>query len=336
MIKDIPTPEELERSSLDLLNMAWDRACGIIAALKESNVQEWDDDGSARREYHEAAQPSLGNAFVIIQQAQELALKARIAAVSPYLLIAGDPRSWPKGAHRMDASFSEFRTIDASDLIRVHNTVCPNRVHNGFAQLFEQTRRRRNLLVHLGRKQQSDDAQALLVLILRTMRALFPDRLWTAERYQFALRDHRGALGYTDYIEVGLVHEFEMLLGILGAKDLRENYGFDKKARRYICLHCTAEQRSMEGTATPLAQLRPNTPDATTLYCCTCADEYPVVRRRCPNPGCRSDVFSTGEDDTGGCLVCLDEPPRRAVEGKDEASSDEILQMLASPSPERP
>src|SRR6266849_4499472 len=122
MIVDIPTPEELARSSLDLLNMAWDSACEIIAGLENSQVKEWDDDGSAQREYHAASQPSLANALMVIQQAQELGLKARIAAVSPYLLIAGDPRGWPKGSAN-DVSFSEFRTIDASDLIRVHNTV---------------------------------------------------------------------------------------------------------------------------------------------------------------------------------------------------------------------
>jgi hypothetical protein len=47
MIVDIPTPEELARSSLDLLNMAWDSAHEIIAGLENSQVKEWDDDGSA-------------------------------------------------------------------------------------------------------------------------------------------------------------------------------------------------------------------------------------------------------------------------------------------------
>jgi hypothetical protein len=108
------------------------------------------DDGSAQRDYHAASQRSLANALAIIQQAQELGLKSRIAAVSPYLLIAGDPRGWPKNSAG-DLSFSEFRTIDASDLIRVHNTVCSTGVDDRFVQVFEDTRRRRNLIVHLGR-----------------------------------------------------------------------------------------------------------------------------------------------------------------------------------------
>jgi hypothetical protein len=306
MIVDIPTHEELARSSLDLLNMAWDSACEIIAGLENSEVKSWDDDGSAQREYHAASQPSLANALVVIQQAQELGLKARIAVVSPYLLIAGDPRGWPKGSTN-NVSFSEFRTIDASDLIRVHNAVCAVRVDDRFVQVFEDTRRRRNLIVHLGRKRQSEDAKALLLLILRTVKALFPDRRWASERYDFALRDRYTAIGGQDHVEVGHVNQFEMLRGILPAKELRDSFNFEKRARRYICLHCTAEERNMAGESTPLAQLHPNTPEATSLYCCTCGSEYPVTRMRCPH--CKSDVFSVEDNGVGVCLTCLEDAP---------------------------
>jgi hypothetical protein len=214
MIVDIPPPEELARSSIDLLNMAWDSACAIIAGLENSEVKEWDDDGSAQRDYHAASQRSLANALAIIQQAQELGLKSRIAAVSPYLLIAGDPRGWPKNSAG-DLSFSEFRTIDASDLIRVHNIVCSTGVDDRFVQVFEDTRRRRNLFVHLGRHKQSQDAKAILILILRTMKALFPDRRWPSELYDFARRDRYTTIGGEDYVEMGLVNQFEMLRRIL-------------------------------------------------------------------------------------------------------------------------
>src|SRR5262245_27632570 len=128
MITDIPTAEELARSSLDLLNMAWTSVCAVLSTLEESGVKEWDHDGRARREYHAASQPSLGNALAVVQQAQELGMKSRIAAVSPFLLISGEPRGWPKGSHRHDTSFAEFRTVDAADLIRMHDTVCSTRI----------------------------------------------------------------------------------------------------------------------------------------------------------------------------------------------------------------
>jgi hypothetical protein len=303
MVVDIPTPGELASSSIDLLNMAWDSAFAIIAGLESSEVKKWDDDGSAQRDYHAASQRSLANALAITQQAQELGLKSRITAVSPYLLIAGDPRGWPKSSAG-DLSFSEFRTIDASDLIRVHNTVCSAGVDDRFVQAFEDTRRRRNLFVHLGRHQQSQDAKAILILILRTMKALFPDRRWPSELYDFARRDRYTTIGGEDYVEMGLVNQFEMLRRILPAKELKESFNFDKRARRYICQHCTAEERHMSGTSIPLAQLRPNRPEATTLYCCTCDREYPVARRRCPK--CKSDVYSIEDNGGGVCLTCFD------------------------------
>jgi hypothetical protein len=150
--------------------------------------------------------------------------------VSPFLLIAGDPREWPKNPNG-DVSFSEFRTVDAFELIRVHNTVCATRVDDRFVQSFDEVRRRRNLFVHLGRHQQSQDAKAILVLILGSMRALFPDRRWPAERRDFAHRGRYTAIIGPDYVEAGLVTQFEMLRRVLPAKELRESFGFDKRAR---------------------------------------------------------------------------------------------------------
>jgi hypothetical protein len=91
-------------------------------------------------------------------------------------------------------------------------------VDDHFVQLFESARRRRNLFIHLGRKQQTEEAKALLILILRTLKALFLDRRWPAERYEFALRDRHTALYGHDFVEGGLVNQFDMLRKILPAK----------------------------------------------------------------------------------------------------------------------
>lgn len=301
MIVDIPTSEELARSSTDLLNLAWDIGLEIVSTLKNSDVEDWDDDGTARQDYHSASQASLGNALAIIQQAQELGLKARIAKVSPYLLIAGDPRGWPKGCQKNDIGFGDFRTIDASDLLRVHDTVCTERAGDDFVKLFEETRRRRNLFVHLGRQRQHDDAVNILRLVLQTVRALFPDRRWAHYRYDFSQRTGVVAVYGSDYVEANLVGEFKTIVDLLSADELREHFSFDAQAQRYICVNCTAEERSMSGEAPPFAQLRPNTPEASVLYCCVCDREYPIVRKRCTLSGCTSDVFA----DDGTCLICL-------------------------------
>jgi len=50
-------------------------------------------------------------------------LKAKLVAISPFLLIAGNPSEWPKVLDETGVSFSDFRAIDAQDLIKVYNTV---------------------------------------------------------------------------------------------------------------------------------------------------------------------------------------------------------------------
>ena len=136
MITDIPTPQEFERSSLNFMHLAWSIASSLLDELDCADLPSWDDDGSAGSAYLTEAQPELGNALALVLQAQEMSLKGRIAAISPYLIIARDPRDWPKRCETNDVSFAEFRSADAADLIRIHDTVSPARMPREFADLF--------------------------------------------------------------------------------------------------------------------------------------------------------------------------------------------------------
>jgi hypothetical protein len=60
----------------------------------------------------------LNNAISLLQQSLEIFLKAKIAEVSPFLLIAGDPQSWPSPNKLGQVEFSDFRTLDAAHLCR--------------------------------------------------------------------------------------------------------------------------------------------------------------------------------------------------------------------------
>ena len=79
----------------------WETALSSFRKLEPAEIGAWDTDGTARADYEDACFPVLRHASVWVHQAQELGLKARIACVSPYLLIAGDPRG--RGPARKDA-----------------------------------------------------------------------------------------------------------------------------------------------------------------------------------------------------------------------------------------
>ena len=99
-------------------------------------------------EYWASAQKPLSVALALVQQGTELLLKSRIIEVSPFLIFKGDPSLWPSGCDKQEISFSEFKTIDAQDLIRVHDTVVTSRLTEEFKNRYENLRRKRNTIMH--------------------------------------------------------------------------------------------------------------------------------------------------------------------------------------------
>jgi hypothetical protein len=300
MITDLPTANDLNGSVFALLNMAWETALGVFGLLERSELENWDDDGSVRAEFHASRQPALRHALVMVHQAQELGLKARIADVSPYLLLAGEPRLWPARCDRRPTSFEEFRTIDAADLVRVHDMVCTAPLESNFARLFEEGRRARNKIVHLGGHRMISDARDILLLILQTASALFPDRRWAAIRMDYELSDGYAITGAQD-VEMGLLADFALLQNVLPPRYIRRYFGFDRKRRAYICLSCSSEELDWQD-GSRFAQLVEGTEDQ--LFCAVCATIYPVLREACGIKGCRCDVLASDNYRWGTCLHC--------------------------------
>lgn len=101
-------------------------------------------------------------------------MKSRIAEVSPYLLIGRDPKDWPKGVGVRAVPFSEFRTIDAADLLKVHNTFCQPSLDEGFRVFWEGVRRERNRITH-SVTPRSFDPKSLVTTLLTAAEALLSD-----------------------------------------------------------------------------------------------------------------------------------------------------------------
>ena len=130
MIVGVPDHLVLKETAIGWMNLAWDTAIDeartfqdvefVTMVLRKSRA----DVANTAIAKHWREQLLLNNAFSLLQQSLEIALKAKIAEVSPFLLMAGDPRSWPKpkdGVNTID--FSNFRTIDAVQLCGAVNTV---------------------------------------------------------------------------------------------------------------------------------------------------------------------------------------------------------------------
>ena len=91
MIIDIPTSEDFARTSMNLINLAWSRTVDCLRDVDLSDragiYESEEHRAKAHAWYWQRTQPALGNGLALLHQSIEMALKGRIAAVSPFLLM---------------------------------------------------------------------------------------------------------------------------------------------------------------------------------------------------------------------------------------------------------
>jgi len=321
MIVGIPTPGDFEKAGLSFLHLAWIVAVKSLQDLEQADelIEDGYADKTERAAAHNAywvkKQPSLRNAFALIQQGIELGLKGRIAAVSPYLLIARDARDYPSGSDQNDTEFSAFRSLDAADLSRVHNTHCPSRLTEDFRQFWEKVRRQRNALMHSVAASQPITANELLAHVLHANSYIFGDVLWPARRLRHHTDDEFADFSFDyDFTRNELLAEADTVLRSLLPKLAKAFYGFDKKQRTYLCPRCYDEtDHHFRDDLSRLAQLRPKSATATTLWCPVCEQATRVVRDSCTNAAeCKSNVICDDAGYEGMCLIC----ERHQIEAK--------------------
>ena len=254
----------------------------------------------AVEEYWRDAQQALATAVALAQQGTEFLLKGKIAAVSPLLLISGDPRDWPGGCDKTDIPFADFKTIDAQDLIRCHDTVCTPRLTDQFRNRFEQLRRMRNSVMHTIDTRHRFTTQEGLLAILEMVEALIGANAWLGLRKKHLRRKPNFPPSAIDHCRCRMARETVHVIALLEPAQAKRFFDFEKKRRSYLCPGCEAECESMKIGVT-LAQLHPNTPESTTVFCILCGQTHEVDRLRCGRNGCRGNVISVH---TAGCLTC--------------------------------
>lgn len=177
MIADIPAAKDFYTSGKELLDFAWDMVADLLANMEEAGDFGIDQDEISDA-YWASAKRHLTTALSITQQGVELILRGRIADVSPFLLLAGHPSSWPSPYKGMTIKFSEFRTIDAQDLIKVHDIFCADRFPSDFIDRYNSLRERRNVLMHSIDKNLGVQVIDVIDSVLFMHKRLFPDETW--------------------------------------------------------------------------------------------------------------------------------------------------------------
>lgn len=288
-------------AGLNQLYLAWEIAMQALEDHDEiSSLINVDDEAEAAAEYWARSQPALANAFGLAQQAMEMALKGRIAAISPFLLISRDPKEWPKGVDAQPVPFSEFRTIDAVDLVKVHNTFSIVPLDGHFVNFWNDVRRDRNRIMHsVSRK--TVEAIALVRTVLTAAETLFAEWTWPQMLIQMMAEGKHAAYGLDDGTPNVVMRQMEVALRHLTPADARRFFGFELGRHAYLCPVCySAADRELQDIWPKLAQFEVRKPGSTQLRCALCDETTPVTRERCANEDCPGDVIHDSM-----CLTCL-------------------------------
>jgi len=292
MILNIPTSEDFIRSGIGYLNLSFSQVLRLLRHLDESNVHVWDSDGSVTSEYWEAAQEPLATAITLLHQGCEFLIKGRICHVSPYLLLSQNPSKWPSDCAQKNIPFSDYRTVDAQDLVKVANTVCKERLPDQFLTLFDRIRRDRNKLTHTTKSGVILVPENILKDILDTYSHLVRSSGWLKQRRNYLSNNYETIVYSNDHINCYLSWELLKVFSLLKPSEIQKYFGYNKRQRAYVCPSCNCVERFK------IAQLKPNEPGSTNLSCIICEKSIPVVRKSCKH--CRGNVLSRSYV----CLSC--------------------------------
>ena len=299
MIIDIPTKEDFFQNGLSMLNLAWDAVASLYIGLEYSELDDIEEEGHTTEEYWKAAQHPISVALALAQQGIELLLKGRIAEVSPFLLLTGR-RDWPSGCSDKDTPFADFRTIEAHELIRTHDSVVAEKLSDSFKSQFENIRRLRNIIFHGVDKRLRPKAEDVFRVILEAAHCLYEPRSWIRLRRDYLEKTPNSIAYYGPDSTLILISEALHLIKTLKPFETNRYLGFYKNQRRYICYTCALNYSDV-GIEPKIAVLDPNTPESNTLYCFVCDEHYAVLREKCTNDGCQGNVIDAQD---GVCLSC--------------------------------
>jgi hypothetical protein len=313
MIINIPTKADFDESANNLLNLAWDQITALLNEYSQLSDTFYDsefDEGDKTR-YWSAARQTLTTSLTLIQQAVEFFIKGRIVAISPFLLISGTASSWPKGANSTDVSFSSFRSIDAQDLIKVHDTVCAEKFADKFIQFNNEMREQRNKIIHTVDKQVEVHPEKLLESILFVHDYFLVSHKWLQSRKSYSYNQpsnsprHIRSEGLNEpYILLELLKDMEIIVNNLPPKTVKEYFGFDKKSHALHCPKCYQKASEMdffdhellEETFKPYRKVKDKNYD-----CVICGHHGQLASTRCTEDYCESPHI---DYESGLCLNC--------------------------------
>ncbi|CAK8725781.1 hypothetical protein GMJAKD_17530 [Candidatus Electrothrix aarhusensis] len=314
MIIEIPTSNDFEESACDLLHAAWGQVSELLVRFDEVGYLDCDihegeefDESDNYDCYWKAAKQTIVISYAMVQQGVEFYIKGRIASISPYLLLSGNPSSWPKKCNQQNVLFSTFRTVDAQDLIKLHDTVYPERFSDQFRQWFEGMRTSRNTIMHTVDKRLSMKPEEILDAVLYVHQFFCGQLNWIGSRFNYldgtpihSIRYIREHDDHKPYIMLQIFDELGSIVGKLPPSKIKEYFGFDKSKYSYHCPHCYEILRHLDFFDSDFEYFKPYQKSSKDIFTCVvCQHTGGVSGGVCED--CDGNLV---DDESGMCLVC--------------------------------
>jgi hypothetical protein len=284
MIEGIPDHQDLTETATGWLNLAWDFAVGEaenfqeVEHLYQSMAVEHGQAVADRvvEKHWRAKRLKLNNAISLLQQSLEIFIKARIAEVSPFLLIAGDPQSWPSPDKSGKVDFAEFRTLDSVHLCRAARVVSPSALSDDFVQFYNRLRKERNKIVHLNAASMKAEVSTIIIDVLEAHKLLYPAQMWVEFRREYLIdsgeySDTENVFSGDDYTNDKLTSEVEAAFGELEPRYKKRYFGYDPRKQGLRCPKCLGMQDRDDDWA--FAQKQKDG----SIKCCVCLTNYDQV-----------------------------------------------------------
>ncbi|HFG2073704.1 TPA: hypothetical protein ACGF8X_003595 [Vibrio cholerae] len=301
MINNIPTNDDFYKAGRELLDLAWDMIVKLLLNLKEGEYYGVDSD-EISEEYWSKAKRQLTTSLSITQQGIEFLIKGRICQISPFLLIIESPSKWPSPYRESVIDFNEFRTLDAQDLVRVHDTFSEVPFDKSFVKKFNELRENRNIIMHSISGGLELKFTEIIENLLFMHHSLFPDECWAKIRKDSLENSPNIELGSGDYLINEVCREVALIIDILAPAKVKEYFKIDKKMRPYFCPSCYSDANHDVGDFDyQLARFISKTTDCEHVYCPVCDKTYQISRTNCEDEECPGNVFS---EEFGMCLTC--------------------------------
>lgn len=273
-ITNMPTASELHETADGWLMLAWEQV--IETALEWNETAEYVAAGEfkpregMRKRFWNARRHLLNNTLLLCQQAMELDLKARIAAVDPLELVVG------KAQERLrlhGGNFLEVPTIRASGLPGAVERILKAKLDDAYTSLFEKLRVERNRIAHLHGGNFPAHARQRLDDVLSVFAAIHPGKRWQAFcKTNMEASGKAGPLSEydDDWTHSKWLREFEAAVNVLDGAGAKRHFGFNKRKSALFCPRCWEERPKRDSDERNYAQRKPDG----TIACAACMAVY--------------------------------------------------------------